>query len=354
MKLSPEIKKQDLLQQLGENDHLPMRKSILRSSIKVWFCLLAGPGKHFNLDSWGDDQPLCDFVRSFFYRASFKPDDNTEDKSSSHYDQEMSYIADEAIEAELCLTHRLTGLNLERYRRIRLEITRDLTDHLRCNNPDNVKDFRLFVFGENAWLLEAVKMLERWKSAEKKKYDAKYREWETNCERQQREQGNTNGLPEEPKFKLPKPPFPIPLQVLHEALRPLDLLFPRTNFHEGAAFLKKIHEPLYRFRVTLMGSADEAVYISGADQTMDHRVRLLEFKYYHYRLMDIVSEFNAPPKGWRIAWKDDRNPIQFWTFWFGLLILFMTFSFGLISVVLSGLQYQVALDESNKPETSTA
>lgn len=133
--------------------------------------------------------------------------------------------------------------------------------------------------------------------------------------------------------KICRPPFPIPIEVLQEALRSLDYLFPPGE--------KPTRELLKKYGRDF----DEMTRQPGP------KPRLKDFLYYHDRLIEIGQEFLNPPRDLRTVWSDTRNPIQFWTFWLGLIIVFMTLAFGIIGSVLAGLQYNVA--RYPPPETSS-
>jgi hypothetical protein len=60
--------------------------------------------------------------------------------------------------------------------------------------------------------------------------------------------------------------------------------------------------------------------------------RLRDFTYLRERLLDLIEEYQAPPRHWRNVYKDRRNPTTFWTFWIGVVILVLT----VIAVFLAG------------------
>lgn len=68
------------------------------------------------------------------------------------------------------------------------------------------------------------------------------------------------------------------------------------------------------------------------------KVRLREFTFYHDRLIELAQEFISPPKDWSTIFRDYRNPIQYWTFWLGLVIFIATVA----SVALGGAQVYYA------------
>jgi len=64
--------------------------------------------------------------------------------------------------------------------------------------------------------------------------------------------------------------------------------------------------------------------------------RLREFTYLRERLLDLIEEYEAPPRHWRNVYKDRRNPTTFWTFWIGVVILLLT----LIAIFLAGFTFE--------------
>lgn len=70
-------------------------------------------------------------------------------------------------------------------------------------------------------------------------------------------------------------------------------------------------------------------------RSRQYNLRHIQHYQYHDGMVDLAHEFNSPPKGIRTIWKDTRNPIQFFTFWFGLFIAFSSFSFGAIQMSLA-------------------
>ncbi|KAH9229131.1 hypothetical protein K456DRAFT_56520 [Colletotrichum gloeosporioides 23] len=118
--------------------------------------------------------------------------------------------------------------------------------------------------------------------------------------------------------------FPVPREVIHETIESLKYLYPRD-------------------RATAKLFEQEGFNLYSFHQPVTDRPRLMEFKYYRSRLVDVAYEFLNPPRKWRSIWKDRRNPMQFWTFWLGLLIFLFTLAFGIMATVLAGLQLHVAL-----------
>lgn len=74
-------------------------------------------------------------------------------------------------------------------------------------------------------------------------------------------------------------------------------------------------------------------------RSRQYNLRHIQHYQYHDGMVDLAHEFNSPPKGIGTIWKDRRNPIQFFTFWFGLAIAFFTFSFGVTQLTLASIRF---------------
>ena len=73
--------------------------------------------------------------------------------------------------------------------------------------------------------------------------------------------------------------------------------------------------------------------------------RLREFTYWRERLVDVVVEFESPPRNWKHIWRDRRYPVAFWTFWLGFSIFLFTIVFGFIGALLGGLALRAAVEQ---------
>ncbi|KAI0459488.1 hypothetical protein F5B21DRAFT_524973 [Xylaria acuta] len=178
------------------------------------------------------------------------------------------------------LTHRLTVANIVKYTEIEIQPAEFLWKHLHCNSNLNV----LYVFWQKQWLLDALAPVEKQPSE-----------------------------------------LPIPKQVIEETIKSLDYLFPAYE-ERTTAYLEKID-----------------INLDDENDLRGLRPALKEFAFYNARLIDIAYEFLNPPRDWRSIWKDKRNPMQFWTFWLGLLIFVITVILGVVASVLAGLQLGAAL-----------
>ena len=120
------------------------------------------------------------------------------------------------------------------------------------------------------------------------------------------------------------------LPLFEETLRTLDILFPAWD-------PKTIHF------VAALSEKDTTVSSSVLDDLYPQRQQsLTKFRFWRARLTELIVEHQSPPRDWRQIWKDRRNPMAFWTFWIGLMIFLLTFLFGVIASVLTGLTYAQA------------
>ncbi|KAJ9643964.1 hypothetical protein H2199_003830 [Coniosporium tulheliwenetii] len=180
------------------------------------------------------------------------------------------------------LAHPLTVASLERFSGITIQWTSYLAEHLKFNHGART----LKVFANKRWLLDVTDWMRRTSQ-------------------------------DDPA------PIPIPLHILEETIKTLDALFPWND--ETSDFLDK-------------HSKDFHLLTPPSDTPID----LQEFTFYRDRLLEIITEFQTPPRDWRTIWKDRRNPMQFWTFWLGLLIVILTLIFGFLSALIAGLQLRIA------------
>ncbi|KAF2722479.1 hypothetical protein K431DRAFT_345503 [Polychaeton citri CBS 116435] len=110
----------------------------------------------------------------------------------------------------------------------------------------------------------------------------------------------------------------VPRDVILETIKTLDILFPLGN-SATSKFLQ---------------SQGQSLHLVGPFP--DERPRLREFRYWRERLIDLIVEFEEPPRDWTRIWRDRRYPATFWTFWLGLLIFILTLLFGITASVLAG------------------
>ena len=114
------------------------------------------------------------------------------------------------------------------------------------------------------------------------------------------------------------------VSILQDALRTLDYLFPPG--HPATA------KYLHRKRIWQYEDVRPGVT----------RPHLRKIDYYHDRMVELANEYINPPKTLSSAMRDRRNPIQFYTFWFGTLITLATIIFGIVQSVMAGFSYGIA------------
>ncbi|KAK3292481.1 uncharacterized protein B0H64DRAFT_229327 [Chaetomium fimeti] len=356
MRANIAVTRGDLHTQLSAiHEHLEDKlEHAIHCAVRIWLMINTRPARFDGtamdlspVQSWGENQRLCDFVYGVFYPgrpASYPtPSDN-------YTEQELSDIATESAQIQTRLTHPLTAVNLSRYPKVHIHWTRYLPEHLQFEH--NFKDVN--VFEHKQWLADAVALLE-WHAEQEAQKVARRRSAEEGLGPipHLNDQG---GIPADNDSTLATdtaatpsttdtyitattgtdaatvqalPPFPIPLEVLKEALLTLDYLFPPDE-KPTTEFLRRRHNRNF----------DILEVTSSSGPT---KPRLRDFRYYHDRLVEIAQEYLNPPRDWSTVWSDNRNPVQFWTFWFGLLILIITLIFGVMATVLAGLQYGAAI-----------
>jgi len=130
----------------------------------------------------------------------------------------------------------------------------------------------------------------------------------------------------------------MPKEVLIEAVRTLNLLFPISDPATEKVLME--HRSKIRFHV------DEPY---GGPRSLN----VFDYDVWRDRLLELYEDvYQSPPASWAQLWKDDRNPQQFWTFWIALFILFLTIVSTFASITqtaFSALAYY-----HSSPSTATA
>lgn len=82
----------------------------------------------------------------------------------------------------------------------------------------------------------------------------------------------------------------------------------------------------------------------GTEEPVDYPglLYLSDFLYFRDRLSTLYAEFLSPPPSMTQLLNDRRNVLQWYTFWFAVLIVFLTMVFGLFSSVTSVLSTRYA------------
>jgi hypothetical protein len=112
----------------------------------------------------------------------------------------------------------------------------------------------------------------------------------------------------------------IPNQVLDEYLKTMNLLFPSWDI-KTHKFLKKKGQTF------------------GMEGPVDYPgpLYLSDFHFWRDRLSTLYTEFCSPPPSMTQLFNDRRNVLQWYTFWFAVLIVGLTVIFGVISSVTACL-----------------
>jgi hypothetical protein len=126
--------------------------------------------------------------------------------------------------------------------------------------------------------------------------------------------------------KGPEPTI-IPAEVLDEAIRTLDLLFPFGD-PKTEAFLKE----------------EKIQFWTISPSASPRAIELDEFKYWRNNLAQLSTLFSGPPETLIQTLLDTRNISQFATLWVAIVgVFFLTIMFGVLSTVYSVKQYRVAV-----------
>lgn len=116
-------------------------------------------------------------------------------------------------------------------------------------------------------------------------------------------------------------------ELISETLDTLALLVPRTDHR-----VRKWYTQLQKLYV-LDPSILSLEYLKPENRRIDH------FVFWGGRLRKLKQVFDDhDPDGPLQWWRDDRKPVQWWTFWIAALVLVLTMVFGSIQSVTAVLQ----------------
>ncbi|KAH8646070.1 hypothetical protein BGZ60DRAFT_438333 [Tricladium varicosporioides] len=117
----------------------------------------------------------------------------------------------------------------------------------------------------------------------------------------------------------------IPNAVIDEYIKTMNMLFPSWDM--------KTQEYLKKKKQTF-----------GMEPPVDYpgTLYLSDFCVWQSRLATIYAEFCSPPPSMTQLFNDRRNVLQWYTFWFAVMILILTVVFGVISSVFGGIQTRFA------------
>lgn len=122
----------------------------------------------------------------------------------------------------------------------------------------------------------------------------------------------------------------FPDGFLEETLQTLALLFP-TGDRETATWVKR------EKRKVRDKYLDLALLDCDPIKAEDRRIE--KFKYWRDELVTLKELYEQPrPTSIWQFWYDDRNKVQWYTFWIAALVLFLTIFFGLVSSIEGAMQ----------------
>lgn len=119
----------------------------------------------------------------------------------------------------------------------------------------------------------------------------------------------------------------IPHAVIDEYIKTMNLLFPSWDM-KTQKFLKKRHQT---FAMEAPVDYPGALFIS-------------DFHYWRDRISVLFTEFSSPPPSMTQLYHDRRNILQWYTFWFAVVIAGLTVVFGVISSVTACLSTRYAYE----------
>ena len=117
----------------------------------------------------------------------------------------------------------------------------------------------------------------------------------------------------------------LPVELLNETLLSLCLLYPTWELPTTKYLQRKAPG-----------------FFPPAPDRILPQIYLSDFCYWHDRIAVLLTETRSPPKTLKLVWKDDRNPLQWWTFWLAAAILVWTLVFGLITTIATCMQTKYA------------
>lgn len=193
------------------------------------------------------------------------------------------------------MNHDFTAMSIRKYTGLDIRWTNSLEDHLRMRFQDDMRILR--IFPHKAWLVNQIQLTERAMLA-----------------------------------ALPQPQISImpglSVDLLRETLWTLDLLFPANN-SKTLNFLIEQGVNMY--------NCDE----QGLNELIEFPpVEIRRYTYWRERLLDINNELQSPPRNLLYALVDNRNPLQWWTFFLAFLVTFLTVFIGVYQVVLAEMALQ--------------
>ena len=192
------------------------------------------------------------------------------------------------------LEKTFNACNLERIAGMQIVWTSNLVEHLRIIGDDN----RVAIFHHATFLKH-----------QRNRYDQKI---------------PSRWLPED---EANNPSKNFPPGLVDETLQTLELLLPQWD---------KKTKPWYR-KLQVSFNLDPGAIKCGQLSVEERQIE--NFNFWHDRLVILKQIFDeATPRTLSQWWHDRRNPVQYYTFWVAVFVLFLTAFFGLIQSIEGALQ----------------
>ncbi|KAH6711129.1 hypothetical protein BKA61DRAFT_695072 [Leptodontidium sp. MPI-SDFR-AT-0119] len=121
----------------------------------------------------------------------------------------------------------------------------------------------------------------------------------------------------------------IPNEAIDEYIKTMNLLFPSSDPKTQKFFRKRLKKQSFGMEGPV--GYPGPLYLS-------------DFHFWRDRLSNLYAEFCQPPPSMTQLFNDRRNVLQWYTFWFAVLIVGLTLVFGIISSVTAGLSTKFAYE----------
>ena len=132
-----------------------------------------------------------------------------------------------------------------------------------------------------------------------------------------------------------------------ELIQSLNLLFPDGDLRTQKFLSHPSSLPFFKAIIDHLSFTNrrESQTIVSEEPVLDPgRIYLCEFYHFRDHIAEIAYEFSSPPPKVKQVWTDRRNALQWWTFWFAFAIFCFTIVFGVVTILLAGLQTRYAYE----------
>ncbi|MCJ1435214.1 hypothetical protein MMC27_004586 [Xylographa pallens] len=217
------------------------------------------------------------------------------DKSLNYFVKELFPVEKEST--DLRFTYRFTAANIERYSGVKIVWTRYISEHLSFDDEEEYRKLKIFPY--KRWLKDMLELakLQRPSTSETNiehgdsgtDSDAPQQPGESptavgghTSERSSTANGLSDHTDTSDRSKPAAPEsisaIPLPSKLLEETLLSLDLLFPFQNKRTRQFLQKRNHDYIFY------------------PQYAKRRPTLNDFSYWKPRLIDVLSEYQNPPR----------------------------------------------------------